>query len=310
MPEFHAVQCYQCSVFQVYAISGKAADVRGVVTGLNAKRQQQEEARDQELINSLDNDSDLHDEQQRDTAQPAVAWEDYLEEEVAEDSAGAQAQRLPEDAACYVTELPNGPQGKRKAKKAASGKMIRWSGRSALDAVTWACVRERTFEQESRPRKAQRHSKAGGIASRQHAASGQSLSEVQPHGNSQVHQPDHGWLVEPATATSGTHGRGSHSSQAPSMSSNEQPGGKVWQGASVEHPATPLNFRGQHEKAMFRWGDFQDDEASAAYDHDAGVATDRDMEKSASGRWFTNPGMQQCPSLQYGSNPQMTTSYD
>lgn len=63
----------------MYAISGKAADVRGVVTGLNAKRKQQEEARDQALLNSLDKDSDLHDEQQRDTAQPAIAWEDYLD---------------------------------------------------------------------------------------------------------------------------------------------------------------------------------------------------------------------------------------
>ncbi|CAL8472006.1 g11548 [Coccomyxa elongata] len=125
------------SVQQVYAISGKAADVRGVVTGLNAKRQQQEEARDQALINSLDNDSDLHDEQQRDTAQPAIAWEDYLEKEVVEDPAGAQAQRLKEDAACYVTELPNGPQGKRKAKTAASGEMIRKSGKAVLAAVTW-----------------------------------------------------------------------------------------------------------------------------------------------------------------------------
>lgn len=65
---------------QVYAISGKAADVRGVVTELNSKRQQQEEARDQALINCLNNDGDLHDEQQRDTVQPATAWIDYLEE--------------------------------------------------------------------------------------------------------------------------------------------------------------------------------------------------------------------------------------
>ena len=67
-------------VKQVYAISGKAADVREVVTNLNLKRQQQEEARDEALFNSVENDLDLHVEQQRDAAQPAIAWRDYLDE--------------------------------------------------------------------------------------------------------------------------------------------------------------------------------------------------------------------------------------
>lgn len=192
----------------------------------------------------------------------------------------------------------------------SAGKMIRKSGKAVLAALTWVSVREHKFQQESRPRKAQRHFKAGGIASRQQAASGQSLSEVQPPANAEVHQPDHSWLVQPAAAASGTHSRGNHSSQAAGMSSNEQPGDDVRQGASVEHPANLRKLCRQHEKAVSRWGDFQDDEAYADRDHDAGIAIDSDMGKAASGRWVTSSGMQQCSSLQNDSIPQLTTSYD
>lgn len=192
-------------------------------------------------------------------------------------------------------------------------RLVGCSGRAALAAVNWASVREHTFpisQKESRPRKAQGHLETDGTAPRQPAASGQSISEVQPPGNSQVHQPDHGWLVQPAAAAHGTHNTGVCSSQAPGMSSNEQPGDKVWQGASVEHPATPLEFRRQHGKEVSRWEDFQDDEASAYCDDNAGVADDSNIGKPASGRWLTNSGMQQCSSLHYESMPHLTTSYD
>jgi hypothetical protein len=66
----------------VYAISGKASDVRGVVTKLNEKRQQADEARDQALIIGLDleyYDLPYH-EERHDPAGPAVAWQDYLDQ--------------------------------------------------------------------------------------------------------------------------------------------------------------------------------------------------------------------------------------
>ncbi|EIE23639.1 hypothetical protein COCSUDRAFT_63167 [Coccomyxa subellipsoidea C-169] len=104
MPDFHAVQCFQCSVFQVYAISGKASDVRGVVTKLNARRQQADEARDQALINGADKDDhDLHSHvEQHDTAGTA---------EVAADTADIAEQPPLPGAACYVTELPTCQRG-------------------------------------------------------------------------------------------------------------------------------------------------------------------------------------------------------
>ena len=186
-------------------------------------------------------------------------------------------------------------------------RQVRRSAKSMLAALTWVSVHERSFtssQQESRPRKTQRHLKAAGIASRQHAASGKFLSEVQ---SPERHQPDPRWIVQPAIATSGTHSRGNHRGQAPSMSSTEQP--DMVHGPSVEHPMNHLKLRNQHGKAMSRWGDFQDDEASADLHHDAGIAIDRNIEKSAPSKWLTNPCMQQSSSLQQ-SIPQLTTSYD
>ena len=69
---------------QVYAISGKASDVRGVVTKLNEKRQKAEEAHDQALINAQDEDDDDldHHEERQDHAGPAraVTWQNYLDQ--------------------------------------------------------------------------------------------------------------------------------------------------------------------------------------------------------------------------------------
>lgn len=64
----------------MYAISAKASDVRGVVTRLNERRHQCDEAHNEALMRAAENDGSDPVEEQQGYAGPSVDWDDYLKE--------------------------------------------------------------------------------------------------------------------------------------------------------------------------------------------------------------------------------------
>lgn len=79
VPKFACSLCgAKQSVRQVYAISGKASDVRGVVVSLNARRQAADEAQDSVLADDACYDAEQV--EPSDVHAPVVDWRAYEEQ--------------------------------------------------------------------------------------------------------------------------------------------------------------------------------------------------------------------------------------
>ena len=69
---------------QAFAISGKAADVRGVVRSLNERRQAEEQARDEQLLQKEEAGlSEPEAEAEAEHAEQGMAWKEFLDKVMA-----------------------------------------------------------------------------------------------------------------------------------------------------------------------------------------------------------------------------------
>ncbi|KAK9811466.1 hypothetical protein WJX72_004434 [[Myrmecia] bisecta] len=132
MPEFHAVQCFQCQTFQVqqvkkvakfscslcgckqsvrkaYAISAQAKDIRLVVQQLNLKRQKADEQQGAEREADI---TQFAESPRRKEAtvipENLPAWDDFLETEE-----GPQEDQQRTTDSNFVTQLPDAKRQKR-----------------------------------------------------------------------------------------------------------------------------------------------------------------------------------------------------